>query len=783
MSLLRLFLLILLVIPAVARGALEAEAGPYRVSLTTQPSVIPVGQAKVLLTIKDDSGNPVEGLDVRAIARMPGMFMGEREQRATPVPGEDGVYAMQAAFPMAGKYEVSVNISGASGPATAVIPVSTGQDTAEGGGGGFSFVSLLAWAVGAALVVVVIVRMRRTGQGVRWKTVFNRATIAGGLLLVAMLAISMYAVRNWRREGSMTPIEAQVMEMNTPAPPGTTAVQLAEAKRGPISETVRYTGQAVGFVEQDVNPRVTGVIVSMPFYVGDRVKKGQVLARLDTSQLDPQLAERAAMTNMAAEGVSVASAEYQAALQEVSEARAEVGVRESGVAEAEAMLIAAREEKSSAEAQVAAMRSDVATAEAEVSAAEENARYRVDELARMRQLFEQKAVSRSELQQAEAEAADAQAKLRQAQAMVRNAESRVAAARADVRKADAMISAAQKRVRQAEAEVRAAKAAIASKEKAADAAKRNIERERAGVAQARAGYESAAAQRGYAELRAEVDGVVTQRVIDPGTLVNPGQTVLKVAQVSPIRLQANVAAIDLARIEVGSAVTVAPREGGTPIVTRVTSIQPALNPQARTGVVEALWKNDNGRFVPGQFVEMRIRIGAQQDALTVPVEAIQRPPGEAKPFVWVAEPTGDAGRFTVKRVEVELGAGDGVRVAIKGDVGEGQQVVTVGGAYLRESGEVYASVAQVESSGLVVEITTTGYKPDTVPVQRGKPTTITFIRRIDQTCGTEIVFPDLKINEPLPLNKPVKVTITPDKAGEIRFTCGMDMLRGKVVAR
>ncbi len=34
-------------------------------------------------------------------------------------------------------------------------------------------------------------------------------------------------------------------------------------------------------------PRVTQAIAWMPYYVGDRVKKGQLLARLETSALDP----------------------------------------------------------------------------------------------------------------------------------------------------------------------------------------------------------------------------------------------------------------------------------------------------------------------------------------------------------------------------------------------------------------------------------------------------------------------------------------------------------------
>ncbi|MGI8923326.1 MAG: efflux RND transporter periplasmic adaptor subunit [Fimbriimonadales bacterium] len=758
MSVLRILLVTLSFIPAVCFAGVDVQAGPYRVSLTTQPRVIPVGQAKVVLKITDASGKPLEDLEVRAIAGMPGMNMGEREQRAGPVSGEPGGYAMQAAFPMGGGYNVTVKITGAPGAATAVIPVKTGQDTGEAAGG-FSLMSLVPWAIGLALLVFVIVRMRATGQRANWRAVFNRGTIGGVLLLAALFAIAVYAVNNMRREGSMTPIEAQVMEMNTPAPPGTTAVQLATVRRGPISETVRYTGQAVGFVEQDVNPRGTGVIVWMPYYVGDKVKKGQVLARLDTSQLDPQLAEKAAMTNMAAQGVGVAATEYQTALQEVAEARAGLSVKQSMVDEAQAMLEAARQEKEAIDA-------DVGAAAAEAS-------FRNDELRRMRELFEKKAVSRSELQQAESEAADARGK--------------VNAALANVRKAGAMISAAQKKVRQAQAEVRAAEAGIRAKQSAANAAKQNIAKERAGVAQARAGYESAAAQKGYAALKAEVDGVITQRTIGPGTLVNPGQTVLKVAQISPIRLQANVAASDLERIGVGSWVSIVSRDSkAVPIRARISSISPAVDPQSRTGVVEVVWPNANGRFLPGQFVTMEIEVGGSRDTLFVPVEAIQRPPaapGEPKAFVWMAEPGSDSGRFTVKRVDVRTGASDGKSVAILSGLAEGQQVVTTGAAYLREGGEVSAPVAETETKGPVVEITAAGYRPDSITVEAGEPVTITFIRRTDQTCGTEIVFPDLKITKPLPLNKPVEVTLTPEKAGELRFTCGMDMLRGKVVVR
>lgn len=773
-----LYVLLLLLFPALSGASIDGIAGPYRLSFTTTPRTIPVGRATLETVIKDSSGKPANGLTVGVLVRMPGMFMGEREQLANELPGKPGSYSVPAAFPMGGAYEVVFKLKGPLGEGAVTLQTHTGQDTVSSGGGPFSIASLIPWLIGLSVVAFVGYRIRKSGQRVGVKGAFSRGAIGGVLLLVAMLATATYAVRNWRRDGAMTPIEAQVMEMNMPPPPGTTPVELGEVRRRSIAETVRYSGQAIGFVEQEVNARVTGVIVAVPFYVGDKVRKGQVLARLDTTQLDPQLAERAAMTDSAARNVGVAAADYRTALQDIAQARAEVTVKESAVAEAEALLEGAKQDKDAANAEVVAVQGDVANAQAEVTAAEQTAAYRTAELTRMQELLKGGFVSRSAVQQSESEAAAANAKLIQARSMVRQSESRAAGAKANARKAEAMINAVQKRVRQAIDEVSAAKAAVTSRQRAADAAKQVIARERAGVDQARAGYERAAVERGYATIVAESDGVVTERSISPGTLVGPGQTILKVAQVAPIRLQANVAAGDLGRIKVGSpAELVGIGEG------RVSSVAPSADPQSRTAVVEVIWPNTDRRVMPGQFVEMRIALGAASSQLTVPVEAVQRPPGGASPFVWIAEASSERGRFTVRRVPVELGITDGKRYAVTGVLKEGDQVVTLGASSLKEGGLVFAAPQELASKGPTIEITAEGYKPESITVEVGKPVTITFIRRTDQSCGTEITFPELKITKPLPLNIPVEVTFTPQRAGNINFTCGMDMLHGKVVVR
>jgi plastocyanin domain-containing protein len=82
-----------------------------------------------------------------------------------------------------------------------------------------------------------------------------------------------------------------------------------------------------------------------------------------------------------------------------------------------------------------------------------------------------------------------------------------------------------------------------------------------------------------------------------------------------------------------------------------------------------------------------------------------------------------------------------------------------------------------------VKITERGYEPYVVKIRRGVRTRITLVRTTDATCATEVVFPELGIRRELPLNQPVVITFTPSKKGEFTFTCGMKMMRGKLIVR
>lgn len=76
-----------------------------------------------------------------------------------------------------------------------------------------------------------------------------------------------------------------------------------------------------------------------------------------------------------------------------------------------------------------------------------------------------------------------------------------------------------------------------------------------------------------------------------------------------------------------------------------------------------------------------------------------------------------------------------------------------------------------------------GYSPEVISVPKGKTTKINFIRTDPSDCLAEVVLSDFKIRKELPLNKKVSIEITPEKAGEYGYACGMNMFHGKIVVR
>jgi RND family efflux transporter MFP subunit len=149
--------------------------------------------------------------------------------------------------------------------------------------------------------------------------------------------------------------------------------QILEAKvvrvvRAPAETTLLLPGTARAFIEAPLYARINGYLKRFLVDIGDTVKKGQLLAEIDSPEVDQQL--RQARANLSVARASLAQARANLTLAQVSAKRWASLVKEQAVAQQEA-----DEKQAALEARLA----DLQAAEASILAQEANVK-RYEEL-------------------------------------------------------------------------------------------------------------------------------------------------------------------------------------------------------------------------------------------------------------------------------------------------------------------------------------------------------------------------------------------------------------------
>jgi plastocyanin domain-containing protein len=96
----------------------------------------------------------------------------------------------------------------------------------------------------------------------------------------------------------------------------------------------------------------------------------------------------------------------------------------------------------------------------------------------------------------------------------------------------------------------------------------------------------------------------------------------------------------------------------------------------------------------------------------------------------------------------------------------------------REGTEARAGAGGVQEIDIRVK---GGYSPDVIVVREGLPVRLNFYRDENSSCSEQVVLGDFHIARRLAAFGKTAVEFTPDRAGEFAFTCGMNMLHGKLV--
>ena len=179
-------------------------------------------------------------------------------------------------------------------------------------------------------------------------------------------------------------------------------------------------------------------------------------------------------------------------------------------------------------------------------------------------------------------------------------------------------------------------------------------------------------------LKAPASGVVIARHFPPGSVVSVGQEVFRIANLSSLWMIANVNEADLESLRPGQAVHIKVRaHGDRSFAGRVLRLGEALDPTTRTLKVRILVPNQGGLLKPEMYATAHIERQRAESVLTVPEEAVQELNGIRVVFVktgtdrFEARPV-DVGRRLSGRVEL-----------LAGLVKPGDQMVTKGSFVLK----------------------------------------------------------------------------------------------------
>lgn len=230
-----------------------------------------------------------------------------------------------------------------------------------------------------------------------------------------------------------------------------------------------------------------------------------------------------------------------------------------------------------------------------------------------------------------------------------------------------------------------------------DTAKAQVAQLSAQVQADGAAVDAARVQLGYSTIRSPIDGRTGARLVDAGNMVrsNDAGGIVLVNQIRPIAVTFTLPGEYLPRIQsrqAASALTVLaqdPEEKSTLASGRLVLIDNQIDTTTATIKLKAEFANEETSLWPGQFVNARVLLETRKDAVTVPTRAVQIGPKGNYVFLVAADQSVDLR-------QVKTGATVDGYTLIESGVAAGDEVV-VEGHYKLEKGSrvhVIAAVSQ-----------------------------------------------------------------------------------------
>ena len=224
----------------------------------------------------------------------------------------------------------------------------------------------------------------------------------------------------------------------------------------------------------------------------------------------------------------------------------------------------------------------------------------------------------------------------------------------------------------------------------------------------RAALEGARLALAYTRILAPVDGIVAERSVKVGNMLQANQNVVRIVGMDPLQAVLNVPERQLGILKANQAVQLeADALPGKQFTGQILRIAPVVDSNSGTFRVTTQFHDKTGVLKPGMFARIDIVYDHRDDALTVPRSALVEEDGETAVFV-VEKPKPEASVATnnattaetksatppapdalvAHRKLIKVGYSDSDHVEIRSGIDEGARVITVGRNAVRDGTSV-----------------------------------------------------------------------------------------------
>lgn len=479
-------------------------------------------------------------------------------------------------------------------------------------------------------------------QGFNWgKTLKKYGWLVPFLALA--LTVSGIAVFRLRTQSNQ---EATVNEVSP------LAVKTATAQRGSVQAWASSEGTAQAVQFKHLAFDVTGDITYIAnrsgrnLREGDRVRKGELLAKIDDREL-----------------------------------QANVNKAQAAIAEAQRQRAAAAANVAQAQTQVTQARSQVRQAQAQLRKAQAARNLAQSELQRYQQLYNSGALSESDFEtrrnavrDAETEVQAAQAQVSTTQTQVQTAQTQVRAAQEQLRATDAQVATAKEQLTQARVEREGTRLYAPFNGIVAYLNIRENEYYTPQAIPAQGDYQSIIERVPIVVIDPSRFEAIADFPSDQGSQIEPGQTSL---------ITSDTALGPGAGENPGSLLRQARARG------EVFAVNPAVSPGGRAIQITTRIRNGGKTLQHGERVNLWVATEEKSSAITVPLSAVVY--RDQVPYVFIVNET----EGTVEQRQVELGIAGLTEREIKRGVSSGEQVVTEGQSGLVDGAPVKVLQSQV----------------------------------------------------------------------------------------